>query len=204
MPLQNRVTPFGEIVSNPARGRFMGNRGCIHDDQKQLLDRRWARPAWVTCTLVSKTGKKWPLMVPGKYTELFFTDEATSFAAGHRPCRQCRYDAYTRFQQAFGSAFPELGERPSASSMDAALHASRIDRYSRKQITFEARLHDLPVGTFFVSDDGQRPVQVFPHGYGEWSFEGYHALKIDGDRTVTVLTPFPAVQAFKAGYLVEQ
>ncbi|SDM56769.1 hypothetical protein SAMN04488568_11457 [Maricaulis salignorans] len=202
MPLQNRVTPLGAIVSHEARGQLMGNRGCLHNDQQQLVDRRWTRPAWVTCSLVSNSGNKRKLMTPGKYTELFFTDEATSFAAGHRPCRQCRYDAYTRFQKAFGKAFPEHGERPSAVSMDKALHASRIERHSKQQITFEADLHSLPVGTFFVASGLPRPIQKFSDGYKVWSFDGYAQIELESDQLVTVLTPYPSVQAFKAGYFV--
>lgn len=202
MPLQNRVTPFGDIVAHEARGQFMGNRGCLHDDRKQLLDRRWTRQAWVTCSLVSNSGNKRKLMTPGKYTELFFTDEATSFAAGHRPCRQCRYDAYTRFQKAFGKAFPEYGERPKAPSMDKALHSSRIERASKRQITFEAELKDLPVGTFFVTTESRGPVQKVPDRYELWSFDGYSPIGLEKNQRVTVLTPFPTVQVFKAGYLV--
>lgn len=182
----------------------MGNRGCLHDDQKQLLDRRWTRPAWVTCSLVSNSGYKRKLMTPGKYTELFFTDEATSFAAGHRPCRQCRYHDYTRFQKAFGVAFPELGERPSAASMDKALDASRIERKTKRQITFETDLHDLPIGTFFHERNSQEPVQKVEDGYKVWSFDGYRQVDLEENQSVIVLTPFPAVRAFKAGYLVSQ
>ena len=202
MPLQNRVTPFGEIVAHTARGQYMGNRGCLHDDQKQLVERRWTRQAWVTCSLVSNSGNKRKLMTPGKYTELFFTDEATSFAAGHRPCRQCRYDAYTRFQKAFGKAFPEYGERPKAPSMDKALHSSRIESASKRQITFEAELKDLPVGTFFVTTESRGPVQKVPDRYELWSFDGYSPIELEKNQRVTVLTPFPTVQVFKAGYLV--
>lgn len=202
MPLQNRVTPFGEIASNPARGQFMGNRGCIHDDTKQLLKRRWARPAWVTCSLVSNSGNKRTLMTPGKYTELFFTDEAVSFAAGHRPCRQCRYEAYSRFQQAFGKAFPELGPRPSATTMDKALHNSRVDRETRQQKRYEAKLEDLPVGAFFVAQETPSPILKRPEGYQKWSFDSYELISLAHEQAVLVLTPHPAVEAFRAGYEV--
>lgn len=96
MPLQNRVTPFGEIVASEARGTLMGNRGCLHDEHRNLGRRRWTTKSWVTC-LLSFGGRRRELMRPGYYTELFFLDEATALAAGHRPCAECRREAFRRF-----------------------------------------------------------------------------------------------------------
>ena len=98
MPLQNRVTPFGEIVVSAARGTLMGNRGCLHDAERRLTGRRWTTRAWVTCAL-SFNGRRRQLMTPGFYTELFFLDEATALAAGHRPCAECRRSAYRAFKE---------------------------------------------------------------------------------------------------------
>jgi len=99
MPLQNRVTPFGEIVASEARGTLMGNRGCLHDAHRALSRRRWTTRAWLSC-LLSFGGRRRELMRPGYYTELFFLDEATALAAG--PCAECHREAFRRF--IFGSA----------------------------------------------------------------------------------------------------
>src|SRR5688500_15168681 len=97
MPLQNRVTPFGEIEAAPARGLFMGNRGILHDANQQLGRARWRHKSWVTCLLSFKDRRR-EVMAPRRYTELFFCDEAVALAAGHRPCAECRREDYERFR----------------------------------------------------------------------------------------------------------
>jgi hypothetical protein len=95
MPLRNRVTPLGELVADPARGLVYGNRGCLHDDQGQIR-RRYNGKLWIACRLEFKDWRRHPLLQPGRFTELFFLDEATALAAGHRPCALCRRGDYTR------------------------------------------------------------------------------------------------------------
>lgn len=200
MPLQNRVTPFGEIVAHSARGTLMGNRGCLHNDQRTLGSKRWAHQAWVICRL-EFNGWKRQLMTPTYYTELFFTDEAVALAAGHRPCGTCRHTDYRRFQDAFGRAFPELGERPAPAAMDKLLHRHRVEGRTKKQITFAAKLADLPRGVFFTVPGHDRPILRHADGNLAWSFEGYSAVTVRSDETVSVLTPRPTVDVIRAGYI---
>jgi len=116
--LQNRVTPFGEIVATPARGLSMGNRGILHDDRRRLGRRRWTHKAWICCVTEFR-GRRRQVMAPGRYTELFFLDEAVALAAGHRPCFECRRAAANAFAACWG------GE-PRAPDMDRVLHAERL------------------------------------------------------------------------------
>src|SRR5437763_9447263 len=135
MPLQNRVTPFGEIVAIPQRGMFTGNRGIIHDPAtRTLLNRRWASRAWLVCLCEYKD--RWrPVMGRRSWTELFFLDEAVALAAGHRPCFFCRRQAAEAFRNAW--ALGRARKVPLAAEMDSVLHAERLD-HGRK------RLHGLP------------------------------------------------------------
>ena len=188
MALQNRVLPTGEIVADPARGVFMGNRGgCFHDDHRRLSSARWKGRAWITCLLSFKDRRR-QLMAPGQYTELFFLDEAVALAAGHRPCAECRRGDFKAFQAAFGG-----GRAP---EMDAALHAARLE--GRTQRRYPADLDSLPDGVF-IHRNGPHLVwgnQLFPYapaGYGA-------PLPRDGG-AVEVMTPAPTVQALRAGYV---
>lgn len=136
MPLQNRVTPTGEIIATPHRGMFTGNRGIIHDPAtKTLLKKRWSSPAWITC-LCEFRGWRRPVMARRSWTELFFLDEATAFAAGHRPCFFCRRDDAKRFRVAWEMGNDARGI--SAKAMDAVLHRERLDRGKK-------RLHVLSI-----------------------------------------------------------
>jgi hypothetical protein len=117
VPLQNRVTPLGELIAHPARGFVYGNRGCLHDDEGRIR-RRWATKRWIACRLEFRGWNRERLMQPGRFTELFFLDEVTAFAAGHRPCALCRHEDYRRFAAIFG----ERG----ADAIDAQLHAERL------------------------------------------------------------------------------
>ena len=108
MPRQNRVNPFGELISTSAKGLFMGNRGVLHDNQRRLTDKRWTHQHWIICLTEFKDRKR-PLMSPGCYTELFFIDESTALAAGHRPCAECRRKAYNHFKQAWIKGNSHLG-----------------------------------------------------------------------------------------------
>ncbi|SDM84629.1 hypothetical protein [Maricaulis salignorans] len=199
MPLQNRVTPFGEILAHPARGTLMGNRGCLHDAHRQLGTRRWAHQAWVICRLNFKHWHR-TIMKPGVYTELFFTDEAVALAAGHRPCGMCRHDDYIAFQQAFGRARPELGERPSPVAMNRLLHADRVEPRSRKQLTHRSLFESLPDGVFFTLPDSDEALVRQRDRVFAWSFEGYQSRLIELSGEVCVLTPRIIVDVLRAGY----
>lgn len=202
-PLQNRVTPTGEIVAHPARGRLMGNRGVLHDEAQQLSAPRWKHQAWVTCVL-SFRGIRRSLMSPGQYTELFFSDEAVALAAGHRPCAECRRSDFNRFQQAFSAAHSEAGTKVPAPEMDKILHKARVHSRSRIQRTYRAELATLPEGTFFrLESDG--PALLMRDGQvWAWSFDGYSQVQRATNSEVEVLTPEPTVRALAAGYqLVE-
>lgn len=197
MPLQNRVTPTGEIVAVDARGGFMGNRGILHDDHRRLGVSRWKHKAWIICRL-SFRGRHRVLMTPGRYTELFFHDEAVAIAAGHRPCFECRRQDFYAWQAAWrdGNGVPDL---PRAPDMDAQLHRQRVEPYTRRQKVWPARLGDLPDGTFLYHA-GQpclwRDGQVLP-----WTHRGYGgAVPLASRETVTVLTPPASVGALRGGY----
>ena len=156
MPLQNRVTPCGELIATAARGTLMGNRGIIHDpDQKTLLTRRWQHQAWVCCRLEFK-GYQHPIMGPGSYTELFFLDEATALAAGHRPCAYCRRADFNAFKTAWlsESSLANVGFI-SIKQIDRLLHCERMSR-QRRQIRFSACLESLPDGVM-VQEAVQAP-----------------------------------------------
>jgi hypothetical protein len=187
MPLQNRVLPTGEIVADPARGLFTGNRGCLHDDQSQLGRARWKGRAWIICALEYK-GWRRVVMTPRSWTELFFLDEAVALAAGHRPCALCRRSAFLGFQAAFGGA--------KAGLMDAVLHEARLD--GRGQRRHRAALEGLPDGVF-VQVGGQ-PNLV--RGAGLWPYApaGYGVPVARFEGPVTVLTPAPTVEVLRAGY----
>lgn len=156
MPRQNRVTPFGTLEADAARGDFMGNHGCLHDADGVLGATRWSHPNWVTCTLTSD-GPPRTIMQPNCYTELFFLDEAVALAAGHRPCAQCRRDAFDDFAWAWQRA--HRLERPArAPAIDRALHAARVTR-DRRQIRAMIRLSDVPCGAFVSSE--LRPTEAW-------------------------------------------
>lgn len=200
MPLQNRVTPFGEIVSTPARGLLMGNRGILHNDDRRLGAARWQHPHWVACRLEFK-GRRQEVMRPGAYTQLFFLDEAVALAAGHRPCAHCRRRDY----EAFVSAWMTAGgrrERPRVAEIDWLLHRERVDSVSRRQVTHTATLDTLPDGTF-VTLPGKpgTPCLVLGRQLLAWTAEGYRAAH-DRPRAleVVVLTPRTTVGALAAGF----
>jgi hypothetical protein len=187
---QNRVLPTGEIVAQPFRGLFMGNRGILHDGMGQLGVARWKHPHWVTCLLQFK-GRHRPVMTPNHYTELFFLDEAVALAAGHRPCAECRRADFNAFRAA-------LNLELSAPGIDAVLHPARIESRTRRQVRHKAPLDGLPDGAFILHDGTAHLVR------------GAHLLPIAGfgygpacarpRGTVTVLTPKPMLKALQNGY----
>ena len=202
MALQNRVTPFGEIVAIPERGTMMGNRGgrLHHNDRQELAARHWASKQWITCLLEFK-GRQRAVMSPNHYTELFFLDEATAFAAGHRPCAECRRPDFERFMAAWTAANSSTAGfegRPRAGQVDTILHGERVHR-DGTQVTHLAPLDQLPQGTF-VKLDGA-PWLVHRDGILRWTPSGYRESRplVQGP-AATVITPRPLVQAFRHGY----
>ena len=192
MPRPNRVTPEGTILADPARGLFMGNRGCLHDAAGRLGPARWRHPHWIICLTAFK-GRRRPLMAPGRYTELFFLDEAVALAAGHRPCAECRRAAYLAFRAAFA------GQPLPAPEIDRILHATRIGRDGR-QMTHVAPLDTLPAGSFIRLPGDAAPFLVTDTALHPWSMAGYGAPRPRGTGPVTVLTPAPSVAALRHGY----
>ncbi|MGZ4441083.1 MAG: hypothetical protein ACXVZN_12045, partial [Gaiellaceae bacterium] len=165
MPLQNRVTPLGELVADPARGLVYGNRGCLHDASGRIR-RRYDGKRWIACRLRFRGWHRSPLLQPGRFTELFFLDEATALAAGHRPCALCRRADYVRFQRAWAGA---IGGSTSADDIDRRLHADRLD--GRAQRTHRRPWAALPDATF-VDLDGT-PARVAGDELHPWTVEGY-------------------------------
>jgi hypothetical protein len=198
MPLQNRVAPTGEIVADPARGTLIGNRGILHDEIRRLGTARWRHPHWIACRLDFRGRRRAP-MSPGRYTELFFLDEAVALAAGHRPCGECRSEALARFRAAWQRTH---GTAPRAAELDRLLHAARLRPGSRGQRRMPAPLDDLPDGTFVLVAGramlvlGDHLLPYAPAGYGP------PAPRHRGD-TVEVLTPMPVVAVLAAGYRPE-
>jgi hypothetical protein len=196
VPLQNRVMPTGEIVADDSRGLIMGNRGCLHGQGRELGVSRWRSPLWICCVLDWQGVRRDP-MPPGRWTALFFLDEATALAAGHRPCAYCRRGDFLDFAQAWRAA-RHLPRRPWAAEMDLALHAERVDR-QRHQLTHRAPAAGLPDGVM-VRVSGV-PGLLLGGRLRPWSFRGYAApagAAVPGE--VEVLTPPSSVAAIAAGY----
>jgi hypothetical protein len=195
MPLQNRVTPFGDIVATPARGTFTGNRGIIHDPlTKTLLNRRWSNPAWITCTCEFR-GRRRDVMATRSWTELFFLDEATSFAAGHRPCFYCRRIDANSFRAAWEEGNGIMRAR--ATEIDAVLHAERLDKRAKRLHPLPCAIKELPDGVMVAT--GSESYLIAQGRPLRWSFAGYRA--VDGAPSdALLLTPPSTVRAFRAGY----
>lgn len=201
MTLRNRVDPFGQIHADPSRGTMFGNRGgCFHQDE-QLVGRPWTSERWICCLLEFK-GRRRELMAPGLYTELFFLDEATAFAAGHRPCMECRRGDAKRFIEAWSKAHLSAGERlKTVSDIDRLAHRERVDPKTWEQRTSRVQLSTLPDGVFVATDaDPRRPRLLWRGKLLPWSFTGYGSAEPARDEPVTMLTPPSFAFAFAAGY----
>jgi hypothetical protein len=204
MPRLNRVNPFGEIITAPERGTFMGNRGVLHDEEGSIR-RAWQGKRWLVCVLEFR-GRKRKVMTPDRYTELFFLDEATALAAGHRPCAECRHARFLDFCNAWRAAHPDgdKSARPTAQEIDDRLHAERVapDRSKR---SFDAVLDGLPDGVFVgVPAWGERAYLVLGDYLLAWSPGGYcERRRRPKGEEVRVLTPPSTVKAIRAGYTPE-
>ncbi len=195
MHLQNRVTPFGEIVAISQRGLFTGNRGIIHDPAtRTLLTKRWATTAWLICTCAYK-GRRRAVMATRSWTELFFLDEAVALAAGHRPCFLCRREAAERFRACWSAA--TRAGAPSADAMDTVLHRERLDRGRRRSHRIAERLDQLPDGAMVAADGA---AFVLRAGVAHrWTNDGYAAGE-RLQRAEELLTPPSTVAVLRAGY----
>ena len=195
MPLQNRVTPLGEIVADPNRGLFTGNRGIIHDPAtKTLLRRRWSTPAWLVC-LCEFRGRRREVMGGRSWTELFFLDEATALAAGHRPCFYCRREDANGFRNCWekGNGIADV----LAKDVDAVLHRERLDRGRKRLHPLPMPLEKLPYGSMVQAGEGSyliiggKPLR--------WSFAGYR--KVDEPiGEAMLITPPSTLRALMAGF----
>ena len=187
MALQNRVTPFSELIAHPARGLVYGNRGCLHDDAGRIR-RLQATRRWISCRLEFKGWHRKALLQPGKFTELFFVDEATAFAAGHRPCALCRREDYNRFLAIVGAR--------GADQIDERLDAERLDGRARR--LHPTRLAELPDGAFVARDGGAWLVSG-----GEllrWTPSGYSERVAAPAGRVDTITPPTVVDVLRSGW----
>jgi hypothetical protein len=194
MPLQNRVTPLSELIADPARGLVYGNRGCLHD-ATGAIRRRYAVRRWIACRLEFRGWQRGPMLQPGKFTELFFLDEATAFAAGHRPCALCRHDDYRRFVEFWRERH---GGPVGADDIDARLHEERLDSGGKCQRPHTAELATLPDGAFVVHDGA--PHLVLGPTLLRWSPSGYFHRIPRGLGPVETITPPSLVALLATGW----
>jgi hypothetical protein len=187
MSLQNRVTPLGELIASPARGLVYGNRGCLHDADGRIR-RSFAVKRWIACRLEFKGRRRARLLQPGRYTELFFLDEATAFAAGHRPCAECRRDDYDLFVALVGLR---------ADAIDERLHAERIDAPRTRRL-HQAPLRGLPDGAF-VLEDGE-PWLVRADELLRWTAAGYAERRRRPGGRAVLITPPSLVDVLRTGW----
>jgi hypothetical protein len=192
MPLQNRVTPMGELIAHPARGLVYGNRGCLHDDRGRIR-RRYAVRRWIACRLSFRGWHRGPLLQPGRFTELFFLDEATALAAGHRPCALCRHEDHRALVALWAAIHAcEAG----VDAIDARLHAERIASGTGERRLHEAELGGLPDGAFVLRDGV--PHLVLGGWLLRWTPAGYAAPVARPARgTTTLITPPSLVELLR-------
>jgi hypothetical protein len=195
VPLQNRVTPLSELVADPARGLVYGNRGCLHDAGGNIR-RPFTGKRWIACRLQFRGRRRAPLQQPGRFTELFFLDEATAFAAGHRPCALCRRADYDRLLAIWRNLHPG---QAGADAIDAQLHSERVDPAQRTQLRHVTPLDDLPNGAFVLR--GGEPFLVLGGDLLLWTAAGYSARtqRPTGEQAL-VLTPPSLIAVLRTGW----
>jgi hypothetical protein len=194
VPLQNRVTPFGELVADHARGLVYGNRGCLHDDEGRIR-RRYNGKRWIACRLRFKGWHRHPLLQPGRFTELFFLDEATAFAAGHRPCALCRREDYSRFVAIWRGLHPG---QTTADAIDAQLHSERLGADVAGRRFHEASFGDLPDGAFVVSRG--KAYVVLGDRLHPWTAGGYAAREPRPGGNARLITPPSLVEVLRTDW----
>ncbi len=168
MPRQNRVTPLGELIATPARALVYANRGCLHDAAGNIRQRYPTR-RWIACRLEFRGRRRAPLMAPGRFTELFFLDEATALAAGHRPCGECRRADHVVLTEMWGRLHPG---RYGVEAIDTELQAERLDSATRRRRLHDRRFGELPDGAFVLDEDGE-PWLVRGEALRRWAPGGY-------------------------------
>ncbi|HEY5099769.1 MAG TPA: hypothetical protein VII54_06925 [Gaiellaceae bacterium] len=183
MTLQNRVTPLGELIAVPERGLVYGNRGCLHDAERRIR-RSFQVKRWIACRLEFRGRYRVDPMPPGRYTGLFFLDEATAFAAGHRPCAECRREDYNRFMSLVGET--------RADAIDERLHAERLGLHR------EGPVDELPNGAFVLID--AEPWLVLDSQLLRWTPGGYTERRARPGGSATVVTPESSVEVLRAGW----
>ena len=195
MALQNRVTPLGELVAAPGRGLVYGNRGCLHDEAGHIR-RRYDGRRWIACRLEFRGWRRARLLAPGRFTELFFLDEATAFAAGHRPCALCRREDYLRF----GAIWREGHDgRFGADAIDVQLHSERVAPGGGRQRHHDARFDELPDGAFVLWQGG--PALVRGTDLLSWTAGGYVAAQPRPDGgPARLITPPSLVEVLRRGW----
>jgi hypothetical protein len=194
MPLQNRVTPTGDIIAAPHRGMFTGNRGIIHDPATKTLTRRWANQAWLTCVCEFR-GWRRNVMGERSWTELFFLDEATALSAGHRPCFFCRRDDANRFRSAWDEGNGTRGVL--ARDIDAVLHRERLVGGKKRLHALTVPLEKLPDGA--MVQDGNESYLIAKGRALLWSPAGYGKAE-QALQDAMLLTPPSTLRALAAGY----
>ncbi|MCH7680311.1 hypothetical protein IID10_13275 [candidate division KSB1 bacterium] len=199
MPHQNRVTPNGEFIATSSRGTLMGNRGRLHTPERKIV-RSWQLKAWITCLLEFKERHR-PIMPPNSWTELFFLDEVTAFAAGHRPCGECCRQDFRKFKELWMAANPNLVTGQSIKNIDEVLHNERVSK-NKTKVFYHELLRNLPIGTMFMLPKIAN--QYFALGKNrviKWSPQRYESyLSVPGEISVRVLTPRSVVMTFAQGY----
>ena len=193
-PLQNRVMPTGDIIATPHRGMFTGNRGIIHDPATKTLTRRWASQAWLTCLCEFK-GRRREVMGGRSWTELFFLDEATALAAGHRPCFFCRRDDAVRFRSAWEAGIGV--RRVLAHDIDAVLHRERLSGAKKRLHAWTMPLEELPDGAML--QEGTESFLIVRGQALAWSPAGYRKAQY-APQDAMLLTPPSTLRALSAGY----
>jgi hypothetical protein len=189
MPLQNRVTPLGELIADPARGLVYGNRGCLHDADGRIR-RRYNGKRWIACRLQFRGWQRRPLLQPGRFTELFFLDEATAMAAGHRACALCRRADYERLTEIWRELHPG---QAGADAIDAQLHGERLQR------VHEASLDELPDGAFVLCEGA--PWLVLGAELLRWTPAGYaERMPRPARKRAALVTPPSLVAVLSAGW----
>jgi hypothetical protein len=199
MPLQNRVDPWGRLHAVSSKGALLGNRGILHNANREIVA-PWKHKGWVTCAL-SFGNRRRDVFSTGNYSELFFLDEATALAAGHRPCAECRRDRFKQFKSAWLAGNPEalVNKKESIAEIDRIMHAERALAGGGKR-TFQAQLAALPSGVI-VDIEGSAYL-LWGHRLLLWSFFGYQTSNVPATpmQTVTVLTPSSVVAAITRGF----